>query len=201
MLLGGLFNLTTGTRPASDAGRREPGTPVQGVRTPSGASNVVPFVIPGTSAEDTQLNFFEPASSKIIKTPRSIQNRMSGSSGCSDTITPPGSPHVIAPEHPNRVTNEEFNYYPGAVGKKEKRTTSSFSHARCMNCNSQFIVNISSSPRNPTRSISGEFCSGECRCSFLASGIDQQYCTNETSQTFMMSNSSGDDMDSSDDEW
>ena len=168
-------------------GRGEPSTLVQDVRTPSGMSNLVPFVIPGTMA-----------SSKII-TPQSIQKRLSGSSGCSDTSTPPGSPlasHSMATQPPNRV-----NYFPGSAEKKVTRTNS-FSHARCRNCNSQFIVKLSP-PCNSTRRINGEFCSGECRCSFLASAIDQQYCRNKTSKTFVMSNSSGDDMDSSssDDEW
>jgi hypothetical protein len=200
MLLGGLFNITTRTTRQAPERRGEPRTPVQGARTPSGASNVVPFVIPGTSANPTQLNLFKR---KIIKTPKGGENRLPSSSGCSDTITPPGSPHFhgmsAQPTQPTRVANDKnsvlLRHYSGANRAKEKPRTNSFTHTRCMNCNSQFIVNTSSSPRNPARSISGEFCSGECRCSFLASGIDQQY--HETNETFIETF-----IDSSDDdEW
>ena len=165
--------IPTGSRPATLVRREEPSTPVQDVRTPSGASNAAArFVIPALSSAMEEM-----ASSFRAEPPRSIQMRVSG---CSDTATPPGSPHFHGMSaQPTRVTNEKFNYLP-ILRSVEKPRSNSFSHERCLNCNSQFIVNTSSPPCNPTRSINGEFCSGECRCSFLASAIDRQYCKNET---------------------
>ena len=182
--------IPTGSRPASSR-REEPSTPVQqDVRTPSGASNAVPFVIPRNNEEATSLPLSDPPCDK--------QMRLSASSGCSDTATPPGSPHSHGNStRLNRVTNERDNCFHLSAEKKERRRTTSFTHARCMNCNSQFIVNTSSPPCNPTRSINGEFCSGECRCSFLASAIDQQYCNRNGAVM-----KGGEEMDSSeDDEW
>ena len=172
--LRGRVVLTTGSRPASLVRREEPSTPVQDVRTPSGASNAAArFVIP--------LSKKETASSFRLPLPTAFPLRLSASSGCSDTATPPGSPHFHGMSaQPTRVTNEQDNYFLGGGDGKKNERKSSFSHERCLNCNSQFIVNTSSPPCNPTRSINGEFCSGECRCSFLASAIDRQYCKNET---------------------
>ena len=185
--------IPTGSRPASLVRREEPSTPEQDVRTPSGASNAAArFVIPGLTKET--------ASSFRLPLPTAFPLRLSASSGCSDTDTPPGSPHSHGTTpRLNRVTNEQDNYFPrsGSAEKKEKPRTNSFSHERCLNCNSQFIVNTSSPPCNPTRSINGEFCSGECRCSFLASAIDHQYCNRKGDVMI-----GEEDMDSSeDDEW
>ena len=48
---------------------------------------------------------------------------------------------------------------------------SSFTHIRCLNCQNQYVV---SARRSPGKHDS-EFCSGECRCSFLAAGIETTY--------------------------
>lgn len=58
-----------------------------------------------------------------------------------------------------------------------KRTSSKF--LRCLNCESQFVVPSCRSPR----SNHGDFCSGECRCSFLVDGKLATYEQTENKTT------------------
>ena len=195
------------------AGSSAPSTPTRGKKVSRQQqphpTEVISFRIPSMS---------EGIIKKLANSPTAIINcgnsHESPARGRAITRTPPGSPtHTMHVDTSNLTISARRSSSsasscdmfigdgpPTLRSPGTRKRTCSFTHLRCMNCNQQFLV----SNRSPRSADDGDFCSGECRCSFLASGVDQQYgCMNnsqfgsEAAMTFVL-NSSEDEEDDED---
>ena len=153
------------------ASRSQPSTPE---RTSTGS--VGPFIIPSHS----------PDLNKNVSVAKHNKNHHNlPSPGRSRAITKTNSPprtnaslHVDTSIFSANQSFEEFSRDSfedsstvSSPSSPLRKRNSSFTHIRCLNCQNQYVV---SARRSPGKHDS-EFCSGECRCSFLAAGIETTY--------------------------
>ena len=203
-LLSGFFRLGSPSRRANGI-RSAPSTPQRNPREATEES-LTPFRIPNEK-NDHKKNIEEPAFKETP--PQIIITR--ASRGSSSTVTPPESParsHSLGASSQRKrpadlncdmiIKNEPtIRSSPTRVSR-----SGSFTHVRCLNCNQQFIVNNRTSPKlSQSSNLNGDFCSGECRCSFLATGIDQQYnYKKDSSVSFVFNNSDDEEMNLDDED-
>jgi hypothetical protein len=205
MLMSSIFHVrTTVSSPKNGGTNSAPATPRRRSKTPT---KNVPFRIPDETSVSSQNGKTYTLIISNNTPPKNIRTTSSSSA------TPPSTPSPALEKDVSRSKSDSFSYDYSLSMSRENTEVSpkifrsgSFTHVRCLNCNQQFIVNTKSpaSDASLRGNMTDEFCSGECRCSFLATGIDQQYHYNARASlsTFVL-NSSDEDMnlDDDDDNW
>ena len=212
--LTGYFQIDASDR--ASEGRSQPSTPISCSRDRNRSrkdETTVPFRIPSVERDTKQMDKLTKA--KVTGSHSTDIPKKKSRSRSVLTNSPPSPARSISL---NIVTTQrtsgDFSNDSLSLGKapptvsspspsRQKRVPS-FTHVRCLNCDQQFVVH--KTPRNNNSSSSnGDFCSGECRCSFLATGIDQQYLgyrqeRSSESQTFVLNSSDDEDMNADSDE-
>jgi hypothetical protein len=205
---------------AGDGSRSQPSTPVSRSKPKnnrsSNESKAVPFRIPSSYEEPKHIAKVtgSPVSNNTnIPTPKKNSRTRSvlTNSPPSPARSSASSLHLDTQRDSGDFSSSESLFLSDAAPptvsspSPSRRRVSSFTHVRCLNCDQQFVVHRT--PRN-SPSNNGDFCSGECRCSFLATGIDQQYLgyreeRSSAAQTFVLNSSDDEDMnvDSEDDDY
>jgi len=214
--LTGYFQIDASDR-ASEGTRSQPSTPISRSRDRNRSrkdETTVPFRIPSTERDTKQMDKYTKA--KVTGSHSTDIPKKKSRSRSVLTNSPPSPARSISL---NIVTTQrisgDFSNDSLSLGKAPPTVSSpspsrrrlrvpSFTHVRCLNCDQQFVVH--KTPRSSSSSSNSEdFCSGECRCSFLATGIDQQYFgyrqeRSSESQTFVLNSSDDEDMNVDSDE-